>query len=512
MAKRERFSSVDTAWLRMDRPTNLMMIVGVMMFDDSIDIDRLKRVIETRVCHYPRFRQRVVIEATGAYWEDDERFDIDAHVKRVALRSHGGRVELQNMVAKLATTPLDPARPLWQFLLVENYGRGCAMIGRIHHCIADGIALMGVLLSMTDESPDAARPVAEASENDGEEDGADVFQQLLAPLAGAVSGALEMSGTLWQKSRALLSNPGQVLDYARIAGSATVELVQLATMPDDTPTRFKGKPGTAKRVAWSDPMPLAEIKTVGKALGCSVNDILLSSVSGALREYLVRKGDPVDGVELRALVPVNLRSPDAEEKLGNRFGLVALVLPVGIEHPIKRLYTVKLRMDELKSSYQAPVTLGLLGAAGLLPRQVQQQVLDYLADKATAVMTNVPGPQKPLYLAGARMAQIMVWVPQSGDIGLGVSILSYNGAVQFGLITDRKFVPDPATIVDQFRPEFEKIVYTLLMAPWEEARQAVMADRLDVAAKPSAATRPAKSRVRGKTPRKTKAKVKIDPR
>jgi WS/DGAT/MGAT family acyltransferase len=214
-------------------------------------------------------------------------------------------------------------------------------------------------------------------------------------------------------------------------------------------------------------MPLGEIKAIGRVLDCSVNDILLSCVSGALRQYLVDQGDEVEGVEVRAFVPVNLRAPGDEHHLGNRFGLVALVLPVGIEHPFMRLYEVRRRMLELKGSYQALVALGILGVVGMCPQPVQQQVLSMLSDKGTAVMTNVPGPQRPLYFAGAKLSQQMVWVPQSGNVGMGVSILSYNDGVQFGLMTDKKFVPDPHTIVNRFAPEFEKLVLTLLLDPPE---------------------------------------------
>jgi WS/DGAT/MGAT family acyltransferase len=185
-----------------------------------------------------------------------------------------------------------------------------------------------------------------------------------------------------------------------------------------------------------------------------------------LRTYLVAQGDAVDDVELRALVPVNLRRPQDAGKLGNRFGLVALLLPVGIENPLARLYATQARMNSLKGSRQAALTLGVLGAVGLAPKLVQRQILDLLARKATAVMTNVPGPQEPLYLAGARLTEPLFWVPQSGDIGIGVSILSYDGGVQIGLISDDRLVPDPAAIVAGFAREFERLLLLVLMEPW----------------------------------------------
>ena len=259
------------------------------------------------------------------------------------------------------------------------------------------------------------------------------------------------------------TQPEQIADYAKIAAAVTAEIAELATMPNDSQTRFKGTPSAVKHVAWSAPLPLADIKAVCKVLGVSVNDILLASVAGAMRSYLAHKGDDTEGIEVRGFVPVNLRPRGAEHKLGNHFGLVALVLPVGIENPFVRLYDVKRRMDDLKSSYQAALSMGILGTVGFLPRTIQKQVLDMFSSKGSAVMTNVPGPQQALHMAGARLEQQMFWVPQSGDIGIGVSILSYNGQVQFGLVTDRKFVNDPQAIVDRIAPEFEKLVYWLLL-------------------------------------------------
>ena len=468
MPKRERISSVDTAWLRMDRPTNLMMIVGVMIFDTPLDFERLKRTIEQRLLPYRRFRQRAVQEVAGAWWEDDENFDLDCHLHRTALPGKGGKEELQKLAAELIATQLDHNRPLWSFHLIEHYDGGAALVVRIHHCIADGIALVGVMDSLTDAAPDV--PVADAPSSQEADREDNVWQQLFDPLTRSMVSTIELSSRVWLKYFDLVVNPGQVVDYGKQGVGIANELVTLLMMPVDSPTRFKGQPGGSKCVAWSEPMPLAEIKAVGKVLGCSVNDVLLSSVAGALRAYLLEQGDPVEGVELRALVPINMRSQDDEGKLGNRFGMVTLLLPVSQSNPLARVFEVRRRMEELKGSYLPVVSLGILGAVGMAPKLIQDQVLDMLAAKATAVMTNVPGPQQPRYMAGARLAQQMFWVPQSGDIGVGVSILSYNGRVQFGLVVDKRFAPDPERIVNRFEPEFEKLLYSVLLEPWDEAR------------------------------------------
>ena len=472
MARRERMSGVDTAWLRMDRPSNLMMIVAVLVFDRRPDFRRLKRTVGVRLAGYRRFSQTPILDATGGWWEDDPSFDLRRHVTRVRLKGARGPGELRQLVARLAQRPLDLRHPLWEFTLVENFNDGAALVARIHHCIADGIALVRVMLSLTDDTPDA--PIGRASRRRGrradEAHAAGALEHLVQPVAGALRGAVWLSSEALERYIALLRDPAQVIDYARAAAQVTEDVAALATMADDSHTRFKGKPRRSKRVAWSEPLPLSEVKAVGKALGCSVNDVLLASVAGSLGAYLAACGDKVAGVEVRAMVPVNLRRPGSEQQLGNRFGLVPLLLPVGLANPFERVYAVRTRMEALKGSYVAPISLALLELIGFLPRSVQLEVLDLLANKATAVMTNVPGPQQPLYLAGRRLEEIMFWVPQSGNIGMGVSILSYNGGVQFGLITDARLVPDPERIIDRFRPEFDKLLLALLMEPWDAQR------------------------------------------
>ena len=197
--------------------------------------------------------------------------------------------------------------------------------------------------------------------------------------------------------------------------------------------------------------------------------MLLACVSGAIGEYLRSHGDDPTGQEIRAMVPVNLRPLDKAWQLGNRFGLAPLTLPIGISNPVERVYAVRQRMTELKESYQPLLAFAVLSVAGLMIKPVQDTILGMFAKKAPAVMTNVPGPAVPLKFCGSTLRQTMFWVPASGDIGMGVSILSYGGGVQFGLITDKQLCPDPQAIIDRFAPEFEKLLMLTLMLPWGEA-------------------------------------------
>jgi diacylglycerol O-acyltransferase / wax synthase len=194
--------------------------------------------------------------------------------------------------------------------------------------------------------------------------------------------------------------------------------------------------------------------------------VLLSCVAGAFGQYLRRHGDDPAGCEIRAMVPVNLRPLEQAHELGNRFGLVPLVLPIGIDNPIERVYAVRRRMQELKGSYQPVLAFAVLAVAGLLIKPAQDALLNMFAKKATAVMTNVPGPAQPLQLCGSTLRQTMFWVPQSGHIGIGVSMLSYGGGVQFGLIADERLCPQPQQVIEHFEPEFEKLLLLTLMLPW----------------------------------------------
>ena len=460
MSNSERMAPVDATWLRMGRPTNLMVIVGVLVLAGPVDVSRLEAMLAARLLAIPRFRQRTESQQTGSWWCDDPQLDIARHIKRIRLPAAADKAELERFVAELAATPLDPLHPLWQFHIVEDYSGGAAIVARIHHAIADGIALIGVLLSLTDGYAGAtANPAKHASDETKEGSWLD----LIAPVIDVVGEGLRLSGNLLRGSQEAVARPADTLKEG--SGIAT-ELAYLLLMPNDSPTRFKGQPSGTKRVAWTDPISLPEVKAVSHALGCSVNDMLLAAVTGALNGYLAEKGDETKGVEIRALVPVNLRSPGSERELGNRFGVVALELPVGLENPLARVHEIHRRMEALKSSYEPAVTLGLLSSLGYAPKVVQDMVFDLLLSRATVVMTTVPGPQQPLYLAGSEIKQVMVWVPQPGDIGMGISILSFNGKVQFGLLADAALVPDPQAIVARFKPEFDQLLYFVLMEAW----------------------------------------------
>ena len=450
-------SSVDTTWLRMDRPANPMMIVAVWVLEGPVALDRVEKQIADGLMSYGRYRQKVDYAPPAYFWRDDPNFDLSHHIRRVNLPGRGGKKALQRFVGELASEPLDPNRPLWTVHIVEKYDGGAAVVFRMHHAIADGMALMGVTMALVD-GPANERHLAPADDDDG------WLQTLMAPVVAAINAGTQASTSALGAAVALVRHPLRAANMLRDGVGVAAELGWLLLMPADSATRFKGRPNGTKRVAWCEPLKLPEVKAVSRALGCSINDLLLSCVAGAMRSYLADKGDKTEGVEVRALAPIDLRQP-GDPELGNRFGILAVLLPVGVEHPLERLMTVRRRMLELKTSYEPRVSLGLFAALGYAPKLVQDQLFNLLLSRATAVMTNVPGPADHLKVAGSRLKQSLFWVPQTGDFGMGVSIFSYAGMVQFGLITDAALTPDPEAVVSRFPAEFEKYLYYLLLDP-----------------------------------------------
>jgi len=448
-------SPVDTAWLRMEHPTNLMMITGIYIFDELIDFDILKSTLSQGFLRYDRFRQKAIrplLPFAPPYWEFDPDFDIDAHLHRIALPSPGDQRALEELVNDFMSTPLDFSKPLWQFHLIENYGEGCALLCRLHHCIADGIALVRVLLDLTEDGP--ANGIGEEnSETPGETESNQVRDDADDGRTPSTYG--QKAESFLTQGVDFLSDPERVRESAKLGAESSKALAHLLLLTPDPKTSFKGKLGVRKRCSWSKPIPLARIKEVGKIAGGTVNDVLLSTVAGAFGRYLRRKGEAIGGLDFRAIVPVNLRPLDEELTLGNSFGIVFLSLPIGIDDPIERLHELKRRMDAIKGTPEAIVAFGILNAIGIAAPEIEDIVVDIFGKKGTAVMTNVPGPREVRYLAGKPIRGVMAWVPQSGRLGLGVSIISYAGEVLVGIATDAGLTPDPETIVGAFHEEFD---------------------------------------------------------
>jgi diacylglycerol O-acyltransferase / wax synthase len=456
-----RLSTADAAWLHMDRPTNLMVINSVMLFDEPVDWERYKEVVQTRLVDpYPRFRHRVVesrFPLLPPGWHDDPDFALEHHMHHLGLPAPGDRAALQELVGDLMTMPLDRNRPLWNIYLVDGYGHGSAVITRMHHCIADGIALAQVMLSLTDPEPGGGpAPVRRPPKR---RPARGTLAAITATPAAVLGGARRVGSAVLRQGAGIATSPSHAVKLAGAVGRDAKTAVRFLLTPADAATAIKGDPGVSRKVAWTSSMSLETIKETAHKHDATVNDVLLAAVTGALRRYLQHQGG--ETAEIQAMVPFNLRPLDepVPQELGNKFGLVFLPLPVGTSGSYRRLVEVHKRMAAIKEGRDGPVSYGILSALGLTPEPVERRIVDVFSGKGTAVMTNVPGPHEPVYLAGTPVRSVLVWAPTSGHIGMSVSIFSYRGEVTVGLMVDAALVPDPEEITIGLERELETLAH-----------------------------------------------------
>lgn len=425
-----------------------MMITSVMVLESHLDMRRFRRVLRERLLAFERFRQRVVRRGDAAWWEHDPHFNLNNHVHVVGLPGKAGKRELEQLIGDLASTPLDSRHPLWQTHVVDQYRGGSVIISRLHHCIADGMALVQVLLSLTDEyaDPDThstkRRPGRRPSLNPGRR---------------LMHSTWRLGRQVFDETLTLARRPSHIRELADQAFHISEALAHVGLMPPDPAGPLKGELCGRKRVAWASPLDLAEVKRVAHALDGTVNDVLMASATGALRSYL-RARDQTINRAVHVTVPFNLRPLDRPIRtLGNRFGFVIARMPIDIPGVRARYDAVREHMEALKHSPQPMIFYGMLNAFGWGPDRLERTALNILSDKSTLLMTNVPGPQKPLYVAGSKLVQPMVWAPQSGHMGLGLTIFSYAGEVQFGVVADTNLVPRPAELARRFPESFAEL-------------------------------------------------------
>lgn len=460
---RRLIGPVDTIWLNMDRPNNLMVIDSLMFLEGPVDWDRLVETMSARlVDRYPVFRQRAVLSPTHVgppHWEDDPHFDLARHVVRSTLDG-GDDAAVQRYVAEHSSAPLDRAHPLWQLHLLDGYDDGAVVFTRLHHSLADGIALARVLLSMTDDTPDPEpQEDTDAAYHDppmGIVEGAFRVATAAGSAAGALaSAAVGLGGRLLHEAPRLLDPHvvGDAFTQAERTGAIANKLI-LGPHPH---TPFSVTPGLRKQVAWCPPFPLADVKEVGSAAGATVNDVLVAAVSGALASYTVERGGAPHDVA--TMVPVNVRPLDRPlpRTLGNQFALVLLNLPLSVDDPLARIAETKRRMDVIKHSPEVMLTFGLIKAIGRTGPELERFFVDFFAGKAIGVTTNVPGPTEPRYLAGRRITRVLSWPPESGEQTMGISIFSYTGEVHVGFRVDAGAVPEPDRLVAAFESEMERL-------------------------------------------------------
>ena len=458
MSERRSIGSVDTMWLNMDRPNNLMVIDGVMWFDQTLDFERLGPLIRRRLLgRYPVFSQRPVAPSIPfgmPQWEDDPDFDLSRHLKRVTLPAPGDQESLQRYVENRMSVPFDRAHPMWEFILVDGYLGGSALVSRFHHALADGIALSQVLLSLTDASPTDDLQDSEARESSSRRTGG----VLGAARALADTGAqAALSGLHAISALPDLASPSRAMDVLGL-GWKTGQVADTLLLGHNPPNLFSGEPGVQKRAVWSGPRTIGEVKAVSRLTGATINDVLVAAISGALNTY--QRDHGADPVDLTTMIPVNMRPPGQPlpRELGNRFALAYLKMPTGVRAPLERVAASKTRMDWIKVSPEASMTFGLNTLIGRLESHLSNSIVNFFSDKAIGVTTNVAGPQSERYIVGVPIAGSVGWVPGSGRQNVGACIFSLAGIVRVGFKVDAAIVPDPEKLVHAFEEDLDQLL------------------------------------------------------
>jgi diacylglycerol O-acyltransferase len=444
----------------MDNPTNPMMITVALRFNGQINFNHFAEILSNLFSRYRRFRQRIVRPGgifQRPYWEDDPDLRIENHLERVNLPLPVDEAAVEELVNTKMNTPLDFTHPLWIVTLVENHPKGSIIIVRVHHCIADGISLMQVLLQMTRSSilsSEAQMPNTVPQSGVLQADGEPLVTPTLLQtienggVTTSVSESKTDSSEPKSSRRTAYPNPGITDLFAAI--------VRIVTRPGDPPTILKGPLGNTKKAVWSEDFSIPEIKKIANCKQATINDVMMAVASGAIRRYMDFHKDKRKG-NVRAFILVNMRARSYDDELGNKFGLVFLGLPLDRNQPLERLDAIKSGMDSLKASAEYAATYLILNILGQVPEWLENLAIRILDTKGTIVATNVPGSRKQLYLAEAPIESIVAWVPQSGRIGVGLSFISYNNKLVVGLNADAKLIPDPQVFLQFLLEEYKSM-------------------------------------------------------
>ncbi len=451
-----RMTSLDASFLYLEQPNALMHVAGIYTFAAPLDYEALVADVESRLPLIPRYTQRistVPLNLAHPTWENDPDFDIRYHVVHHRLRHGNDDRALAALCAKLFTEPLDRSRPLWEMHLVEGYGRGCAMIAKTHHCMIDGASGVELMNILMDPSPNSPRPHLPDDVGDETEEPPSVVSQTLDGLVDVVRSQANLASSALR----LLSKPEKALEQARLTLDAVGTLVRtLSAAPP--PTLFNGTIGPHRSLAWAR-FSLNEIKAIKNRLGGTLNDVILAIISGGLRQYLREHGQNVERTELKAMVPVNVRSEHDSVKLGNRVSMMVAPLPIGIHDPLERLRQVSAAMDLLKASGQAGQMERIVGLTDLMPPMLQKPLAQLQASVSpvNTVCTNVPGPRETRYILGQPLQLAVPLVPLAVGIGLGFAIMSYADQITIGINADSDRVGDVWDLADYLRNSFDEL-------------------------------------------------------
>jgi diacylglycerol O-acyltransferase / wax synthase len=459
----DRLSSLDVSFLYVEGRTTPMHVGGLAIFEpprDGFDYDRMVELIQQRIPLVPRYRQKIKWvpgNLASPVWVDDSEFDISYHVRRSVLPKPGSDQQLLELVARLQSRHLDRNRPLWEMNIVEGLADNrIAVISKTHHALVDGLSAIDLVQVVLDISPEPRQIPADMWAPEPEPSGSALAVEAVSDIVRRPSAAIDMVrmgvNDVRATSRRMFGAAGGLLSAARVVARPAPASPLNATI------------GPQRRFAVAR-TELDDYRRVRKQFGGTVNDVVLATVAGALREWLLLRGRPVTpSTSVRALVPVSVRPPtDGDERLtGNRVSSYLIDLPVGEPSPTIRLTQISYAMKAHKESGQAVGAKALIAVSGFAP-----PTLHALGARATGsfsrrlfnlVVTNVPGPQFPLYAAGARLREMFPVVPLVTGQALGIGLTSYDGGVYFGLNADRDSMSDVDTLAGLIEESLAELV------------------------------------------------------
>jgi WS/DGAT/MGAT family acyltransferase len=455
---------MDVSFLYMETPTTAMHVGGVAIFQPpstGFDYDRLVELISERITLVPRYRQKVKLipgRIANPVWVDDESFDVTYHVRRSALPKPGTDAQLRDLVGRLQGRPLDRNRPLWEIYLVEGLERGrVGIITKTHHAMVDGIAAVDIGTVMLDLTPEPREVPA------------DDWRPSREPSRGAlVVGAV--TDLVKRPTQAIDTTRSAIVDVrataGKVAGVASGVLQSVASMAKPAPSSpLNVRIGEQRRFAMAD-TDLDDYKRIRKTHGGTINDVVLATVSGALRSWLLTRGESVNAATtIRAMIPVSVRSEGQSSQPGNRVSSYFVDLPVGEGNPVMRLHQVSFAMRGHKESGQSVGADALVQMSGFAPPTIHSlgaRVASSMTRRLfNVVVTNVPGPQFPLYAAGARMLAMYPVVPLAKGQAVSIGLNSYDGGVFYGLNADRDAMPDIDVLADLIEESLSELVGTV---------------------------------------------------
>jgi len=451
MANPDRLTGLDSSFLHLERNGAHMHVAACAIFEgDPPAHQELMDALESRLHLVPRYRQRlafVPFDQGRPVWVDDPHFKLSYHVRHSALPEPGTEQQLMRMTGRVFSQVLDRSRPLWEVWLVEGLSGGrFALLSKTHHALVDGISGVDILTVLFDTSPDPM-PVA-PPDHEWVPRPLPSKAQLLAD---ALLERATVPGEMVRGARALLRGPRAVASTVARSAGALGEFAMSGLSPAP-PSLFNVPIGPHRRFTWVRG-ELDQFKAVKNKLGGTVNDVVLASVAGALGAYMRRHGEDTEGHELRAMVPVSVRADLERGALGNRVAAMWAPLPVGVADPVERLHTISASMQQLKRSGQAVGAQVLTQLAGFAPPTIVSQAARLQARQRlfNLVVTNVPGPQFPLYLLGRELESIFPMVPLAKNTALGIAIMSYNGQLNFGLAGDYDALADIELLAEELR-------------------------------------------------------------